>query len=95
MPTTPQRLAGTRTEPPESVPGARSTRPVATATAEPVEEPPAVRVGSSGFGQGGRPVAQPIIPHASSCIASLPTETPPAARVRATTAASRAAGVAP
>ena len=46
MPTTPHRLAGTRTDPPVSVPGARSTRPVATATADPVDEPPAVRPGA-------------------------------------------------
>ncbi|MNW56788.1 hypothetical protein D3C74_345300 [compost metagenome] len=42
-PYTPQYADGTRTEPPVSVPSAKSTSPEATATAEPLEEPPGIR----------------------------------------------------
>src|SRR5690242_13770411 len=38
-PTTPQQAAGTRTEPPVSVPSATSASPVATATADPLDDP--------------------------------------------------------
>src|SRR6516225_7636631 len=48
-PTTPQQAAGIRTEPPVSVPSATSASPVATATAEPLDEPPGRRRGSTGF----------------------------------------------
>jgi hypothetical protein len=49
MPKRPQKLAGTRTEPPVSVPSAKSTRPPATAAAEPLDEPPGTRPGAFGF----------------------------------------------
>src|SRR5215213_7998975 len=48
-PQIPQLLAGTRTEPPVSVPSAKSTSPQATADAEPFEEPPVTRSGAAGF----------------------------------------------
>jgi hypothetical protein len=48
-PTTPQRPAGMRTEPPVSLPTAQSQTPAATAAAEPPDDPPAMRVGSRGF----------------------------------------------
>jgi hypothetical protein len=48
-PTIPQKEAGMRTDPPMSVPSARLAHPVATATAEPPDEPPDVRVGSLGL----------------------------------------------
>ncbi len=48
-PTMPQKDAGIRTDPPMSVPSARLTHPVATATAEPPDEPPEVRVRSRGL----------------------------------------------
>src|ERR1700722_5358874 len=41
-PTTPQQGAGTRTDPAVSVPRATSAWPVATATAEPLDEPPGI-----------------------------------------------------
>ncbi|MNP67606.1 hypothetical protein D3C76_1634580 [compost metagenome] len=44
-PNTPQQAAGTRTEPPVSVPREKSQRPAATAAAEPLEEPPGTRPG--------------------------------------------------
>src|SRR5256885_17089648 len=49
QPQIPQLLAGTRTEPPVSVPIAKSTMPQATADAEPLEEPPGTRSGTTGL----------------------------------------------
>ncbi len=46
-PTTWLAAAGTRPDPAVSVPRARVTRPAATATAEPLLDPPGTRVGSS------------------------------------------------
>jgi len=51
-PTTPQKAAGIRIEPPVSEPTAQSHMPVATATADPPEEPPATRSGSRGLRTG-------------------------------------------
>ena len=48
-PQMPQLLAGTRTEPPVSVPRAKSANPQATAAAEPLEDPPGTRSGAAGF----------------------------------------------
>ena len=45
----PQKDAGPRTEPPVSLPSAISTRPAATAAAEPDDEPPGTRPGAAGF----------------------------------------------
>ncbi len=45
----PHRDAGTRIEPPVSLPIAQSHIPAATATADPPDEPPATRLGSCGF----------------------------------------------
>src|SRR4051812_2202786 len=87
-PTMPQADAGTRTEPPVSVPGARSTSPAASATADPEEEPPGIRDSSCGLRTGGRPGVWPIIPQASWCMASLPTTVAPASRWRRTLVAS-------
>ncbi len=42
----PQKAAGTRTEPPVSVPSASGTAPPATADAEPLDEPPGMRCGA-------------------------------------------------
>jgi hypothetical protein len=39
-PTTPQHAAGTRTEPPVSVPIAATAAPLATAAADPLDDPP-------------------------------------------------------
>ena len=84
----PQADAGIRTEPPVSVPGARSTSPAASAAADPEDEPPGMRASSCGLRTGGRPGVWPIIPHASWCIASLPTIVAPASRWRRTLVAS-------
>src|SRR5438445_3264693 len=51
-PTTPSSDAGIRIEPPVSLPIAQSHMPVATATADPPDEPPATRLGSCGLRTG-------------------------------------------
>src|SRR4051812_36853561 len=48
-PTTPQNDAGLRSEPPMSEPSASGTMPDASAHAAPPDEPPADRLGSTGF----------------------------------------------
>jgi hypothetical protein len=48
-PQTPQLLAGTLIEPPVSVPIAKSTNSLATADAEPLDEPPGTLSGAFGF----------------------------------------------
>ena len=55
QPVTPQQWAGMRTEPPVSEPRATKAAPLATAAAEPDDEPPGAK---SGF-QGLRAVAKP------------------------------------
>src|SRR6478672_6198515 len=45
-PQIPQLLAGTRVEPPVSVPNAKSTNPHATAEADPLDDPPGTRSGA-------------------------------------------------
>ncbi len=92
-PTTPQHAAGTRTEPPVSVPYATSASPKAKATAEPLDEPPGRRDASKGF--AGVP-AQWFTPSAwrqSSTSWVFPTMRAPRRRAVATTGASaKAAG---
>src|SRR5689334_12788847 len=48
-PQIPQLLAGTRVEPPVSVPNAKSTKPQATAEADPLDDPPGTRSGARVF----------------------------------------------
>ena len=69
-------------EPAVCVPNASGTMKSATAAAEPLEEPPGVRAGSSGWRVcRGTNVA-------NSAVTVLPRIVPPARRVSATTAAS-------
>ena len=49
IPRIPQKLAGRRTEPPVSLPTAKSTTPAATAEADPLDEPPVMRPGAFTF----------------------------------------------
>jgi len=49
MPSMPVKAAGTGIEPPPSLPVAIGPQPVATATAEPPDDPPGVNAGSQGF----------------------------------------------
>ena len=73
----PQQAAGMRTEPPVSVPRATSASPSATTTAEPLEEPPGTRAGSSGL--TGVPVCSltPSANQHSSLRLVLPMMRPP------------------
>ena len=87
MPTTPQKLAGWRTEPPVSEPSAAGTTPAATSAAEPPEEPPGTRSGSIGFFT--RPNAECSVdePIANSSMLVLAAIIAPAARSRLTAVA--------
>ena len=49
MPTRPLKAAGSRIEPPWSLPMARSTSPAASSAAQPDDEPPGVYSGFSGL----------------------------------------------
>src|SRR5687768_6465178 len=82
-PTTPQRAAGMRIEPPASAERAMGQRPAATAAADPLEEPPVMREGS--WGLRGEPWwgLMPVTPRPASCMLVLPTRRAPAARRRA------------
>ena len=82
-PKQPQKLAGRKIEPNTWVPSATLTAPAATAAAEPLLEPPGVRVSSHGLR-----VARGSI-HANSVVTVLPRITPPASRSAATLALSR------
>src|SRR5699024_36569 len=88
-PYTPQNAAGMRTDPPVSVPSAKSTSPAATAAALPPLDPPAIRRGSAGLGTGPVCGLLLVMPNESSCMLVFPTRCDPAALSRATTGASR------
>src|SRR6185312_2014189 len=89
MPCRPQKLAGTRTEPPVSVPSAVSQRPWATAEAEPEDEPPGTRSGARGL--SGVPLNgfSPRMPSETSSVIVLPIRVAPASRSRCTAQACR------
>jgi hypothetical protein len=91
-PVTPQQAAGMRTEPPVSVPKATSASPVATATADPLEEPPGTRRGSLGFTGVPAQWFTPLADQHSSVSPVFPAIRAPCSRADATTAASLAAG---
>ncbi len=91
-PVTPQQAAGMRTDPPVSVPNATSASPVATATADPDDDPPGSRRGSSGFIGVPDQWFTPFADQHSSVSPVLPTIRAPASRAEATTAASIWAG---
>ena len=75
-----------RIEPPPSLAVAAGASPAATAAADPLDEPPEVRVGSHGLRAG------PNGNSASSGIVVLPSSTHPADRSRETSSESKAAG---
>jgi hypothetical protein len=83
-PTMPHQPAGSRTEPPVSVPMAIGARPAATATAEPLDEPPGVRWTARSHGFRGVPmwVLVPQLPIANSTVWVLPSTIIPAAIAR-------------
>ena len=91
MPKTPQRAEGIRIDPPPSPPRANGTSPVATATLDPVDDPPATCPCPCGLRGITRFGLNPsgVIPY--SVIIVVPRTIAPAARRRATQVASRAA----
>src|ERR1700679_1416160 len=82
-PKQPQKLEGRTIEPKPCVPMPTVIAPTATAAAEPLLDPPGVRLKSQGLR-----VARGCI-HANSVVTVLPTMTAPASRKAATLAASR------
>ena len=88
-PTMPHQAAGSRTEPPVSVPMATGARPAATATPEPLDEPPGVRCTerSQGFLGVPRWVLVPQLPMANSTVCVLPSTIIPAAMSRSASVA--------
>ncbi len=87
-PTTPQKAAGCLTEPPVSEPSAIRTAPAATAAADPPEEPPGTRDGSTGLRVAPYALCSVEEPIANSSMFVLPTTTAPASRSRRTAVAS-------
>src|SRR5205085_5910550 len=83
-PTTPQKAAGCRIEPPVSEPKAATEVPAATLAAEPPLEPPGTRVKSRGLRTGPYAEFSFEEPIANSSQLSLPRMTAPADSKRAT-----------
>jgi len=71
IPTTPQKLAGFRSEPPMSEPCASHAVPVARATAAPPEEPAADRDRSQGFSVGPNTSLKVLAPAPNSGVLDL------------------------
>jgi hypothetical protein len=87
-PMMPLRAAGTRPEPAVSVPSATSTRPSATATADPELDPPEMRLASQADRTAPYGLRVPTRPVANWSRFVLPATIAPAARSRATAVAS-------
>lgn len=81
----PQKDAGTRTEPPPSLPMASVTEPLAAAAAEPQLDPPVVSAGFLGFRV--TPCSGPLLEafQPNSVVVVRPISTAPAASARSTT----------
>src|ERR1700754_1978246 len=80
--------AGKRTEPPESVPSAPKHIRVATAAAEPLDEPPVTRSSAHGLRTGPKNDEAPVGLTLNSARLALARITAPACRRRFTTCAS-------
>src|SRR3989442_3513375 len=89
MPTTPQNVAGLRIDPDVSPPVATVSSPAASAAADPLLDPPGVRVKFHGFFASGNAPPSPALPNENSGSFILPTRTPPACFSFATTVASK------
>src|SRR5947208_14803818 len=89
MPTTPQKVAGLRIDPDVSPPVAATSRPAASAAAEPLLDPPGVRDRSHGLFASGNAPPTLAPPKENSGSFILPTSTAPAACSLATTVASK------
>ena len=79
MPTMPQNAAGMRIEQPKSVPCASGTMPVATATAEPPDEPAGLSAGFQDCGSRRTTSLTVLAPVANSGVLVLPSTIAPAA----------------
>src|SRR5215469_10568555 len=79
-PTSPHALDGMRMDPPPSLPCAAGTMPLATAAADPPEEPPAERPGSQGLRAAGKLRASVVTVVPISGTFVRPSATKPAAR---------------
>ena len=88
-PTTPQKLAGLRNDPPRSLPSATGSMPLASAVAAPPLEPPQVRAGSQGLRVLPKTGLKVCEPAPNSGVFVLPMTTAPAPRIRSTIRASR------
>src|SRR5688500_2232834 len=90
IPTTPQSAAGLRIDPDVSPPVAAIRSPAASAAPEPLLDPPGVRERSQGLvASANSPPPTGLPPNENSGRFNLPTSTPPAAFMRATTVASK------
>src|SRR6202171_1627854 len=88
IPTMPQNDAGIRIEQPKSVPCARGTMPVATATADPPAEPAGLNAGVQGLRVTPNTSLKVLAPAANSGVLVLPSTMAPAAFRRRTASAS-------
>src|SRR5260370_35864994 len=79
-PPRPQALDGMRMDPPPSLPCAAATMPLATAAADPPEEPPAERPGAQGLRAGGKLRGSVGTVGPTSGTLVRPSSTKPAAR---------------
>src|SRR5271166_1805366 len=77
-PTTPQHAAGDRQEPMASVSSVAQHMPLATAAADPLDEPPAIKSGFQGFLTGPKQLSSPVVPIPSVCMFVFPMMTAPA-----------------
>src|SRR5271167_3544449 len=89
-PTTPQHAAGNRQEPMASVSSVAQHMPLATAAADPLDEPPAIKSGFQGFLTGPKQLSSPVVPIPSVCMFVFPMMTAPASLNLVTGAASLA-----
>src|SRR6185503_12632946 len=71
IPTMPQKLAGLRSEPPMSLPWATQAIPVASATADPPDEPAAERDRFHGFSVGPKTSLKVLAPAPNSGVLDL------------------------
>src|SRR6202171_947876 len=88
IPTIPQNDAGFRIEQPKSVPCANGTMPVATATADPPEEPAGLNAGFQGLRVTPTTSLKGLAPADNSGVLFLPSTIAPAAFRRRTASAS-------
>src|ERR1700726_2372930 len=88
MPAMPQNEAGIRIEQPKSVPCAKGAMPVATATADPPEEPAGLNAGFQGLRVTPNTSLKVLAPAANSGVLVLPSTIAPAAFRRRTASAS-------